>query len=111
VPDCTSLIELCDLLSIRTDYVLLGDGVASRSQSREQANLEQDISAHLSESLTSEGFGHWPASDVNGRSILSDAVAAAKHEPAYYSRLLEMAPARIVAHHGLLLDLIGQVAR
>jgi len=109
VPDCSTLIEFCDTLSIRTDHVLLGDGVASRRQSREKPKLEQDISAHLAEALKADGFGYWSASDVNGASVLKDAAAAAKQEAVYYSRMIQTAPAQLVGRNGLLLDLIGKV--
>ncbi len=110
-PDGSTLIEFCDVLSIRTDYVLLGEGTASRTQSREQRQLAEDVAAHISEALKADGYPHWSASDVDGARALADVVEAAKQEAAFYERLIESAPARIVARNGLLLDLIGQIAK
>jgi hypothetical protein len=111
VPDCSTLIEFCDLLSVRTDYILLGEGVASRSQTRELELLEADIAAHLAEALQAQGFSHWSAAKVDGAAVLAASVEDARKEAAFYNRLVETAPGRIAARSGLLLDVVGQLAR
>lgn len=110
IPDCSTLIEFCDVLSVRADFILLGEGVASRSQTRETKELAQDIAAHLAERLRTEGFAHWSAADVDGNAVLAEAVTATKKEAAFYSRLIETTPGRIIGRGGLLLDLIGELA-
>jgi hypothetical protein len=111
VPDGATLIEFCEILCVRTDYILLGDGVASRSQTRAHSALELDVAAHVAESLGARGFLRWSSREVDGAAILTAIAEAAMKEADFYSRMIETAPARIAARGGMLLDLIGEIAQ
>ncbi len=47
LPDVARLIELCDLLDVRADYLLFGQGSPYRGQSRDEATLERDLEARI----------------------------------------------------------------
>jgi hypothetical protein len=47
LPDVATLIELCDLLQVRADYLLFGHGSPYRGQSRDDATLEKDLEARI----------------------------------------------------------------
>lgn len=111
IPDGATLIEFCEILSVRADYILLGDGVPSRLQTRAHSELARDVAAHVSESLKARGFRRWSSTEVDGAAILTAIAEAALKEAEYYSRMIETAPARIVARGGMLLDLIGELAQ
>ncbi len=111
IPDGSSLIEFCQLLSLRSDYILLGEGEPSRSQTRVTQQLEQDVAAHVAEALRASGLEYWPTSEIDGARALSDIVGAAKEEATIWSRMAEAAPARLAAQSGMLLDEIGRIAR
>lgn len=111
IPDCSTLIEFCDALSVRADYVLLGDGTASRGQSRTKPELEKDIASHLVEALKADGYEQWSASDVDGAGVLRDAVASAKAEARTHQQKMERLPGRMVAQLGGALDQVWEMSR
>jgi hypothetical protein len=111
IPDCSTLIEFCDALSVRADYILLGDGTPSRGQSRAKPELEQDIASHLVEALKADGYEQWSASDVDGAGVLRDAVASAKAEARTHQQKMERLPGRMVAQLGGALDQVWEMSR
>lgn len=111
IPDSSGLVEFCEVLSVRADYILLGDGVASRSQSRTHQELKQDIAAYLAEALTAGGFTKWSASDVDAESVLGEAVAACRQEATLYQQKMAMLPGRQIAHLGGTLDQVWELGR
>jgi hypothetical protein len=109
IPDGSTLIEFCNLLSVRADFILLGDGDASRTQSRSSAALESDVAAHIADALQADGFKYWQPQQVYGGRVLAEAIKAAKDEASNWKRVVETAPARLAASSGLLLDEIGRL--
>lgn len=111
IPDCSTLKEFCDALSVRADFVLLGDGCPSRGQSRTRLELEQDVAFHLVEALRADGYEQWSASDVDGAGVLRDAVASAKAEARIHRQKMERLPGRMVAQLGGALDQVWEMSR
>jgi hypothetical protein len=97
IPDGTTLIEFCDLLSVRADYILFGEGTPSRDQPRTTTQLADDVAAHIAEALLAHGYKHWSASNVDGTSVLTEAVRLAKEEATGRNGVLEASAARIAA--------------
>ena len=111
IPDCSTLIEFCDALSVRADYILLGDGTPSRGQSRTKLELEQDIAFHLVEALKAAGYEQWSASDVDSARVLRDAVVSVKEEALIYQQETERRPSRMIAQLGGALDEVWEMSR
>ncbi len=109
IPDGSSLIEFCDLCSVRADHILFGHGEASRGQSRGLHQLASDVAAHISESLRANGYLVWSPAEIDGDRALADIVAAATAEAKHWMEVATSAPARLVASQGLFRERIQQL--
>ncbi len=47
MPDLARLMELCDLLDVRADYLLFGTGSPYRTQFRDDVTMEKDLEARI----------------------------------------------------------------
>jgi hypothetical protein len=80
LPDLATLIELCDLLEIRADYLLFGDGSPYRGQFRDEATLASDLETHVTRELGAEAerLG-LVAHTVDGADILHSLTESARN--------------------------------
>jgi hypothetical protein len=111
IPDGASLMEFCELLSVRADYILFGEGSPSRGQSRDRSSLQQDLAVFVAESLKAEGISRWTSADIDASGILSDVVASTRQEASEWMAMIGHTPARVLAQSGALVDEIEEVGR
>jgi hypothetical protein len=79
-PDPALLIEFCDVLKVRADFVLFGEGAPYRGQLRTNQALEEDLATRILRELPSGISDFAEYGVVNGRRLIEDSVEATVRE-------------------------------
>lgn len=82
LPDPATLIEFCDLLDVRADYILFGDGTPGRQQTRPRAELGAELAVYVASEVRQRIASEVPeriagtiaAENIDSAAILRDAV-------------------------------------